>query len=221
MSATPRPRGRRPAGADTRGEILAAARAELAERGYAAASLRAVARRAEVDPSLVRHYFDDKADLFAASLVPEGMDPAVLVPQLLAGGPDGLGERVVRAVIEIWDVRGGESFRAAFAAMTSSEPHMRAMAQYLDRAVFARVAAGLDEHGPLRMTLVFTQMMGVLVARYVLRQEPLASLPGEGVAALVGPTIQAYLTGPVPAAELIRQGLALEPPEVEDSPHGE
>ncbi|HET8768799.1 MAG TPA: helix-turn-helix domain-containing protein, partial [Pedococcus sp.] len=51
------PRGRRPGGADTRAGIVAAARAEFAENGYDATSLRAVARRAEVDPALVHHYF--------------------------------------------------------------------------------------------------------------------------------------------------------------------
>ena len=72
-----RRRGRRPAGEDTRGTILAAARDEFAERGYDGASVRSVARRADVDPALVRHYFRDKSELFAAGMIPEIVPPVV------------------------------------------------------------------------------------------------------------------------------------------------
>src|SRR3954451_713662 len=94
-----RPRGRRPAGGDTRGSILSAARDEFAERGYDGASIRAVARRADVDPALVRHYFSDKAELFAAGMVPAEVDPADLVARVTAGGVDGLGERLLTTVL--------------------------------------------------------------------------------------------------------------------------
>jgi len=60
-------RGRRAAGSGTRDRILDAARAEFAERGYLAASVRAISRRAAVDPALVRHYFGAKSNLFAAA----------------------------------------------------------------------------------------------------------------------------------------------------------
>ena len=69
----PRRRGRRPVGEDTRSVILEAARAEFAEKGFAAASVRAVARRAGVDPALVRHYFADKGELYAAGLIVSGL----------------------------------------------------------------------------------------------------------------------------------------------------
>ncbi|WP_434318018.1 TetR/AcrR family transcriptional regulator [Leifsonia sp. P73] len=62
-----RPRKERGA-ASTRSAIVRAAADEFTERGYEAASLRAVARRAGVDSALVHHYFDDKAELFAATL---------------------------------------------------------------------------------------------------------------------------------------------------------
>ena len=52
--------GRRPGAADTRGEILAAARSEFAAKGYDASSVRGIAREAGVDPALVHHYFGTK-----------------------------------------------------------------------------------------------------------------------------------------------------------------
>ncbi len=60
--------GRRPGNADTRGEIIEAAKRVFAAKGYDGASLRAVAREAEVDPALVHHYFDGKASLFVAAM---------------------------------------------------------------------------------------------------------------------------------------------------------
>ena len=60
--------GRRPGNADTRGEIVEAAKRVFAAKGYDGASLRAVAREAQVDPALVHHYFDGKASLFVAAM---------------------------------------------------------------------------------------------------------------------------------------------------------
>src|ERR1700742_5064394 len=71
QSAEPVP-GRGPR--DERGviaaRILGAARASFAQRGFAATSLRAVARDADVDPALVKYYFKDKVGLLDAALVP-------------------------------------------------------------------------------------------------------------------------------------------------------
>lgn len=96
-----RPLGRRPGNRDTRADILDAARAEFARSGYAATSLRAVARRAGVDPALVHHYFEDKVSLFLeATELPE--DPA-RVPEEAAAGAGPLGELIVRGFLAMWD----------------------------------------------------------------------------------------------------------------------
>lgn len=193
-----RPRGRRPAGSDTRGEIVAAARAELAQRGYDGASVRSVARRAGVDPALVRHYFEDKAELFAAAMVPTGVEPAQVVGRLLEGGLDGLGERLALAVLEVWEDERSERFRVLFGALGSSEPHVQAMAQFLGRQVFARVVAGLPTpDADLRMALAASHVVGVLIARHVLQLPEIAGMGTDRLAALVGPALQGYLTGPL------------------------
>jgi AcrR family transcriptional regulator len=198
QAASARRRGRRPAGEDTRGAILAAARDEFAERGFDGASIRSVARRADVDPGLVRHYFRNKSDLFAAGIVPNGVDPAVLVAQLAAGGLDGLGERLLAAVLGIWGRDGGVALRVAFAGLTSGEVQADALSGYVGRQVFARVAQLLPPPDQqVRVSLVASQVAGVLLARHVLRLEPLASMPVEEVVALVGPTLDRYLTGPI------------------------
>jgi hypothetical protein len=54
-----------------------------------------------------------------------------------------------------------------------------------------------DEDARFRASLVASQLFGLLVARLVLRLEPLASARADDVVAAVGPTVQRYLTGDV------------------------
>ncbi|MFC4616291.1 TetR/AcrR family transcriptional regulator [Cellulomonas algicola] len=196
---TPRPRGRRPAGEDTRGAIVAAARAEFAEKGFDAASVRSVARRAGVDPALVRHYFGDKASLFAAGVIPQGVDPGRTAAAMVAGGLDGLGERLLRTVVGVWDSDGGATFRAVFSALGSDGVPPHVIMGYVGREVFAQVSRVLPGPDPaVRVSLVASHVVGVLVARHVLGVEPLASLDVDRLASLVGPTLQRYMTDPLP-----------------------
>jgi hypothetical protein len=48
-----------------------------------------------------------------------------------------------------------------------------------------------------RVQLVLSQMVGLVVTRYLLALEPLASMPAEEVVAVVAPTLQRYLDGPL------------------------
>jgi hypothetical protein len=48
-----------------------------------------------------------------------------------------------------------------------------------------------------RGALVASQVIGLVMARYVLKLEPLASAEPAAVVAAVGPTLQRYLTGDV------------------------
>ncbi|HYN18523.1 MAG TPA: hypothetical protein VEY96_10610 [Actinomycetes bacterium] len=49
----------------------------------------------------------------------------------------------------------------------------------------------------LRATLVGSQLIGLAMARYIIKVEPLASAPPAQVVAAIGPTLQRYLTGDV------------------------
>ena len=48
------------------------------------------------------------------------------------------------------------------------------------------------------MPLVASQIIGLILLRYVLEVEPVASMPAEDVIAIYAPTVQRYLTGPLP-----------------------
>jgi hypothetical protein len=52
----------------------------------------------------------------------------------------------------------------------------------------------------LRINLVSSQLIGLVMARYVIRAEPLASLAPEAVVALVAPTLQRHLVGALEAS---------------------
>ena len=97
--------GRPPGATNTRDPVLAAARRAFTEKGYDAASLRQIAGDAGVDQGMVRHFFADKAGLFRAAME-LSVDPQAMLPGLLAGGREDLGERLVRWFLEQWDEAG-------------------------------------------------------------------------------------------------------------------
>lgn len=191
--------GRRPGNPDTRETILTAAREAFAERGFDAASIRAIATAANVDPALVHHYFGTKEELFRATVsIP--VDPAELVPRVLAGGPDEVGERLVRTFLAVWDSPVGTAAVALLRSAVSNQWTARLLREFLVTQVLRRVVDQLDldpAEVPLRGALVATQIAGLAMMRYVIRLEPVASAPPDTLVATIGPTVQRYLTGPL------------------------
>src|SRR5262245_26900273 len=104
MSTEEEPRrvGRRPGQSEARAEILRAARALFAERGFAGTSIRAVAADAGVDPALVHHYFGTKDGLFRAA-VQLPIQPDELLDEIFAAGAERAPERLVRTFLRVWD----------------------------------------------------------------------------------------------------------------------
>lgn len=189
------PAGRRPGGADTRAEILEAARAEFGERGYTAATVRQVARRAHVDPALVYHYFADKAGLFVACL-DLSADPREIQIQARGGALDGA--RIADRFLAQWEEgtsETGKSFVTLVQAVSTAPEVARAVREFLTERVWARVQTGDGESAARATALVSSQLLGVAWARYVIQMEPLASASRPEVAAWIGPTIEAYITG--------------------------
>lgn len=187
--------GRRPGNPDTRAEILRAARACFQEMGYAAASIRAIAARASVDPSLVHHYFGGgKAALFAEAMQ-FSRDPRLIVEEVAASGAGGAG--VVRGFLELWEGDAGErgaSFMSLAQAMCTSPAIADAVREYLAERIWSQTPGGDD----VRRALIASQLMGLAWIRYVLRLEPLASASIDTVATLIGPTLDHYRRDPLP-----------------------
>jgi AcrR family transcriptional regulator len=195
------PAGRRPGAPATREAILAAARAEFA-KGYTAASVRAVAREAGVDPALVYHYFSDKAGLFVACFELPA-DPRAI--QARAGGAAHGGARIVEAFLAQWEPQGqtpGASFVTLTQAVSSAPEAARALREFLTERVWANRPQGAGPESMRIAGLVSSQLLGLAWTRYIVRMEPIASASRHDVARWAGPGIDAIITaagtGPAP-----------------------
>lgn len=191
-----RPRKARGA-ASARDAIVRAAAEEFVERGYEAASLRAIARRAGVDSALVHHYFDGKADLFAAALEAP-LRPDRVLDVVLSAPREEIGERLVRYLCEQLD-DGPAAGRMVVVLRTAlgSGPGTRMVREFLTREVFSRLAAlndGADD-AELRADLAAAQIVGLIMTRYVLKLEPVAAASADELARRVGPVLQWHLFG--------------------------
>lgn len=204
MPATPPARRRgRPRGgsSDARERILAAAAAEFGARGYDGATMRAIAERAGVDAALLHHYFGTKSALFTATVdVP--VDPSQLIHGALDGDLDGAGERLVRLVVTTWDApafrtRGVALIRAVIGSRRTSSLLIGFVSREIVHRIGDRLGGGAQAQH--RAALVASQVIGLIVTRYVIELEPLASTSVDQVVADLGPTIQRYLTGDLTA----------------------
>ncbi len=198
--------GRRPGAGPTKAKILAAARTHFARVGFEAGTIRGIATEAAVDPSLVLHYFGSKDGVFRAA-VDFPLDPALFVPQLLAPGLDGLGERLVHFFVETWDSPAGRPLLALIRSVVASEEAAALLREFVSREVLGRLATALKVDQPqLRASLAASTLIGAAMLRYVIELEPLASASPQELAAWLGPTVQRYLTDPgLPAVKRVRR----------------
>jgi AcrR family transcriptional regulator len=164
--------------------------------------MRAIAKDAGVDPALVHHYYGSKEELFVAAMqLP--IDPAVVIPALLAPGVDGLGERLLRMFLTVWDSPDSLSpFLGLLRGAMSHERSAAMLREFVGSQIIGRITAELRvDRARLRGTLVGSQLIGIGFARYIIRIEPLASASTEEIVAAVAPTLQRYLTGNLTPAD--------------------
>ena len=191
-------RGRRPGAPDTRADVLGAARTSFAEKGFRGTTIRAVAASAGVDPALVHHYFGTKDDLFVAALeIP--VDPREVMAPVIAAGPDGAGERLLRALLGVWDdpaVRPG--LLALIRSLLADDTGGPLRDAFVPVVVGPVIAALVVDRPEVRVPLVVGQVAGLILTRYVLAVPQMAQMPVEDLVARVGPVLQHYLTGDLP-----------------------
>ena len=188
-------RGRRPGAPDTRAEVLEAARASFAEKGFRGTTIRAVAAAAGVDPALVHHYFGTKDDLFVAALEMP-VDPREVLGPVVALGPDGAGERLLRTFLSVWDDPQMQVPLVAVARSAMNEDGGRLIKEgFIPVVVGPALSALVPDRPEVRVPLVASQVIGLIMTRYVLAVPPMAAMTSEEVVARVGPVIQHYLTG--------------------------
>ncbi|MEU0089780.1 TetR family transcriptional regulator [Kribbella sp. NPDC006257] len=187
--------GRRPGGPDTRGEILRAARESFAGKGFAATSMRGVAREAGVDAALVHHYFDSKDELFIESMALP-IDPRQIAATILGGPRDQLGRRIVTTFLGVWESTDGQQrMKAIMRSVVTSDDVARQMREGITEMIIGPVAQALDTpDARLRVSLVATQLVGLALTRYLVELEPVASAPIPDLINRLAPVIQHLLT---------------------------
>lgn len=202
MTTTPdrkRP-GRPPGTSDTRDRILSCARELFARNGIDNTSIRAIAADAGVDPALVHHYFGTKTQLFAAAIhIP--IDPMTIIGPLREVPVDQIGRVLPSLLLPLWDSELGKGFIATLRSILGGSNDVSLFRAFLQEVITAEVGSRVDDppgSGRVRVQFVVSQLVGIVMARYILELEPFKSLPVEQIVDTVAPNLQRYLTGELP-----------------------
>ncbi|MBU8817909.1 TetR/AcrR family transcriptional regulator [Mycolicibacterium goodii] len=201
-SATGRERkrpGRPPGASDTRERILTSARELFARNGFDKTSIRAVAAGADVDPALVHHYFGTKTQLFAAAIhIP--IDPMEVIGPLREVPVEQIGHTLPSLLLPLWDSELGQGFIATLRSILAGND-VSLVRSFLQEVIVGEVGSRVDNpvgSGRIRVQFVASQLVGVVMARYILELEPFKSLPVEQIVETIAPNLQRYLTGELP-----------------------
>ncbi len=191
--------GRRPGPTTTREAIAGAARRQFAELGYDRTTLRGIAGEAGVDVALVARFYGSKDALFREVMA---LPPAVAAAMAgLAEGPRAtVGRRLAEAIVGMLEDPRSRSIVLGRIRSASSHPDAAALVrETVSRDIGRLVAAVTDDEPEIRAVLVGSQIVGLALARYIVRVEPLASLPAAAVIDYLAPAFQHYLVGTLTA----------------------
>jgi AcrR family transcriptional regulator len=191
--------GRPPGPSDTRDRILASARELFARNGIDKTSIRAIASAAGVDAALVHHYFGTKQQLFVAAVrIP--IDPMLVIRPLRETPVGELGLKLPSLLLPLWDSEMGAGLIATLRSLLAGN-EVSLIRSFLQEVVAVEVGTRVDDppgSGRIRVQFVASQLVGVVMARYILELEPFKSLSVQQVAETIAPNLQRYLTGDLP-----------------------
>jgi AcrR family transcriptional regulator len=195
-----RKRPGRPAGSsNTRERILTSARELFARNGIKDTSIRAVAAAADVDSALVHHYFGTKEQLFAAAVrIP--IDPMDIIGPLRQVPVEELGHAIPSMLLPLWDSEIGAGLIATLRSVIAGS-EVNLFRTFIQDVIAVEVGARVDSPpgtGIIRIQFAASQLVGVLMARYILDLAPFNSLPVTQIADTIAPNLQRYLTGDLP-----------------------
>ncbi|WP_077090391.1 TetR family transcriptional regulator [Mycobacterium rhizamassiliense] len=194
-SSTPGPR-------DERGvlaaRIVAAAREEFAEHGWAGTTIRAVARAADVDPALVYHYFGSKGGLLDAATNPP-QRWLENVAKVWTTPVDQLGTAVLTLMLASWaDAEVGPTLHAILQTAAHEAATREKLRRVVEGSLMGVSQLGADERDRLvRSGLIASQTIGFALMRYVWKIEPIASMTDDEAIAAIAPNLQRYVGGQI------------------------
>ncbi|WP_313546521.1 TetR/AcrR family transcriptional regulator [Leifsonia aquatica] len=156
-------------------KILRAAQDEFGERGVDSATIRSIAARAGVDPSLVLQHYGSKQALFALAVDP--------VAELA-------GQDVPRHLADVLEVRLRElpaATRALMRSMLTSPDAAGVMRDYLLGRSEVLAAASDREDAQLRAELIVASILGITIARHFLEFPSLDAVTGDEASKILAP----------------------------------
>lgn len=173
----------------TKSAILAAAREQFAAVGYQAATIRAIATAAEIDPAMVMRYFGNKEKLFAAAA-----EFDLRLPDLSDVPREDVGAALVEHFLNRWE--NDETLMALLRTAVTNEAAAARLQEIFATQMAPLIAKLSGEPRPAaaaRAGLIATQILGLALCRYVLRLPPVVGLKRPDIVRRVGATVQAYL----------------------------
>ncbi len=166
--------------AATHARILDAARAEFGDRGFEATTVRGIARRAGVDPSLVLQHYGSKSALFTAAI------------RLPPGEPREAADHLV----DVIGVRAGPlppEMQALVRSMLTAPDAAEAVRQHLDERI-ANLAVSIGgEDAELRAAIAVSSVLGLTLARHFLGLRAVSSASDDDVVRVAGSALTAGL----------------------------
>ncbi len=196
MDTATKKAGRRPGQNKTKAKIIVAAEALFTKEGFDHTTIRSIAKHAEVDPALVMHYFGSKQELFIEAMAPSQQMPRKIAQELTRGDPETMGFRLATLFVCMLEARStGHVVVNVLKAAVRIPGAAALLKTILVRPILKAFKESTFDHAELRATLAQSQLVGIVLTRYIIKIEPLASLPSNELIECIAPTLQRYLTG--------------------------
>jgi AcrR family transcriptional regulator len=176
----------------TRQSILLAAREQFQQVGYDRAGIRAIAAHAGIDPAMVMRYFGSKDGLFAAAV-----DIDLSLPDLRSVRPTRRGRVLVEHFLRRWegDLADDVLILLLRSAVTNQAAANRITTIFSRQLVAVLEGSSGGDEAPRRAGLIASQLLGLVLTRYLIALPGIADRPAAELVAELAPTIQRYLTG--------------------------
>lgn len=184
---TPRPRN----AAQTRADILSAARRRFATEGFERTTLRAIAADVGVDQALVSRYFGSKQDLFATAT-----EFRIDLPDLEGVDPEDIAGMLLPRYFAVWE--DDHSFLALLRAAGTSRVAAETLNQTLATNVAPTLLHATPDHHRQRIAITDAFVIGLAMTRSVLANQPMVEFSREELTRWAAPIFRQLLTGPAP-----------------------
>ncbi len=185
--------GRRQGESNAKEDIILAAQNLFALSGYDKATIRSIAKEAKGDPALINHYFKSKQELFIESMLPL-FDGPKLLQKALDGPDDEIGLRLSRLFIFLIS---NERTKSLIIGIIRSSTTDEQAAKMLNRFITENVASILKQKikgkdASVISNLIGSQFVGIVMAREIIKVEPIVSLSEDDLMKYLAPKLQIY-----------------------------